>query len=221
MYGPTNVGGGISPFAFIFATYPAGSVCTCTDGSRTLKLKDTSGYGVFYPPYAGTWIVTATDGDSTASQPVEITTEGQNVSVQLSYRLWLYRNGDECTDITGGWENKNYSGITGGLTKESTRLKLTQGTNGALLVGTKKQPNLTGYSKICAVVEWNPNTSNGAKVGLIKTYSPSSIDSQWNAQAVNTTKGTHTLECDISNASGLIAISTYNGTGYYSEIWLE
>lgn len=114
MYGRTNAGGGgNSPFAFIFATYPAGSVCTCADGSRTLKLKDTSGYGVFYPPNIGTWTVTATDGTDTASETVEITKEGENVSVELSYTLWLYKNGDQCVDVTGGWSNSNY--VNGGV----------------------------------------------------------------------------------------------------------
>ena len=93
MYGRTNAGGGVTAFAFIFATYPVGSTCTATDGSRTLKLKDTSGYGVFYVPYAATWIVTATDGTETTTQTVEITSEGQNVSVELSYRTYLYKNG--------------------------------------------------------------------------------------------------------------------------------
>ena len=122
MHGRTNAGGGISPFAFIFATYPAGSVCTCTDGSRTLKLKDTSGYGVFYPPYAGTWIVTATDGNSETSQTVEITSEGQNVSVELSYGTLLYKEGNEYTDITGGWAERFQDGTGGSVTVESSRI---------------------------------------------------------------------------------------------------
>lgn len=106
MFGRTNAGGGgTSPFAFIFATYPAGSVCTATDGSRVLKLKDTSGYGVFYPPNIGTWTVTATAGAKSASKTVEITKEGQNASVELYYRLYFYREGDQCVDTTGGWSS--------------------------------------------------------------------------------------------------------------------
>ncbi len=85
--------GGAKAFAVIGVTYPAGSICTCTDGSITLKLKDTSGQGFFMIPYAGTWTVTATDGTNTKSESVEITTEGQSESVTLTYDLILYDGG--------------------------------------------------------------------------------------------------------------------------------
>ena len=88
---PIMLGGGRSKaFAVISVTYPAGSTCTCSDGTKTLKLKDTSGQGFFLIPYAATWIVTATDGTNTKSESVEITSEGQIVSVTLSYQLVLF-----------------------------------------------------------------------------------------------------------------------------------
>ena len=91
---PIMLGGGTSKaFAVISVTYPAGSVCTCSDGTKTLSLKDTSGQGFFLIPYAGTWIVTATDGTNTKSESVEITSEGQSESVVLNYQLVLFDNG--------------------------------------------------------------------------------------------------------------------------------
>ena len=102
MIGETNVGGGAKAFALISVTYPAGSTCTCTDGAKTLKLKNTSGQGIFLIPYAATWMVTATDGTNTKSQSVEITSEGQSVSVTLNYWLILFDGGDN-TGVTGGW----------------------------------------------------------------------------------------------------------------------
>lgn len=103
MIGRTNVGGTSKAFAVISVTYPAGSTCTCTDGTKTLKLKNTSGQGIFLIPYAATWTVTCTDGTNTKSESVEITSEGQSVSVELSYSLWLYKDGDTCDSVTGGW----------------------------------------------------------------------------------------------------------------------
>ena len=85
--------GGAKAFAVIGVTYPAGSVCTCTDGSKTLKLKDTSGQGFFLIPYAGTWTVTATDGTNTKSESVEITSEGQNENVTLNYSVEIFNGG--------------------------------------------------------------------------------------------------------------------------------
>lgn len=88
----TRRGGG-TPYAIIGVTYPSGSVCTCTDGTKTLTLKDTGGQGLFLIPYAGTWAVSCTDGTETASETVEITTEGQNAKIELSYGLLLYKSG--------------------------------------------------------------------------------------------------------------------------------
>ena len=78
-------GGGGKLFAIIAVTYPSGSVCTCTNGTKTLKAKDTSGTALFNIPSAGTWIVSCTDGSETASDTVSITTAGQVKSIELSY----------------------------------------------------------------------------------------------------------------------------------------
>lgn len=100
-----GMGGGIGKlFAAIGVKYPAGSTLTCTNGTKTLKAKTTTGQWMFAVPEPGTWIVTATDGKATASKTVEITAEGQSVSVVLEYRIYLYRAGDQCIDITGGWK---------------------------------------------------------------------------------------------------------------------
>lgn len=50
----------------------------------------------------GTWTVTATDGTKTATQDVlvDVITEYE---IEMDYKLWLYRDGDECEDVTGGW----------------------------------------------------------------------------------------------------------------------
>ena len=90
---PIMLGGGAKAFAVIGVTYPAGSVCTCTDGTKTLTLKDTGGQGFFLIPYAAAWTVTATDGTNTKAQSVEITSEGQSESVELSYALYIIENG--------------------------------------------------------------------------------------------------------------------------------
>ena len=108
MYGRTNAGGGVIAKGFIQTTYPEGSICTCSNGTRTLKARDTSGYMMFILPAIGTWTVTATDPadpTNTDSETVEITKEGQNESVELYYRLYFYKEGDQCVDITGGWNS--------------------------------------------------------------------------------------------------------------------
>lgn len=91
-------------FAVIAVAYPAGSTCTCANGTKIYTAKDTSGQWIFRIPSAGTWTVTATDGTNTKSQEVSITAEQQAEKVTLAY--WngeLYDAGNQYTDITGGW----------------------------------------------------------------------------------------------------------------------
>ena len=51
----------------------------------------------------GSWTVTASlDGD-VASETVVVSAVKQ-YNIELSYHLWLIKNGDECTLVTGGWQ---------------------------------------------------------------------------------------------------------------------
>jgi hypothetical protein len=72
--------------AIIAVTYPEGSVCTATDGTKTLRAKDTSGTALFNVT-PGEWTVTATDGVETATETVTITEAGQVEKVTLHYVL--------------------------------------------------------------------------------------------------------------------------------------
>ena len=80
--------------ATINITYPAGSTCTCSDGTTTLSAPDTSGTWACIVPNAGTWTAAATDGEKNASETVSINTDGQIASIELRYRELLYQAGD-------------------------------------------------------------------------------------------------------------------------------
>ena len=96
--------------ATINITYPAGSTCTCSDGTTTLSAPDTSGTWVCTVPNAGTWTISCTNGTESTSEAVTITTDGQSVSVALSYFLWLYKDGDTCDAVSGGWSSPVWGG---------------------------------------------------------------------------------------------------------------
>lgn len=102
--------------ATISITYPAGSVCTCSDGTTTFTAPDTSGTWKCVVPNTGTWTVSCTNGTDTDTETVSITTDGQSVSATLAY--WdgtIFDYGNEYTAITGGY-SKN---ATTSLTKNS------------------------------------------------------------------------------------------------------
>jgi len=90
--------------ATINITYPAGSTCTCSDGTTTLSAPDTSGTWTCTVPNAGTWTVTSTSGTETDSKAVTITTDGQSTSVELSYALFLFKPNAPSSIISGEWE---------------------------------------------------------------------------------------------------------------------
>ena len=147
--------GEAAPYAAIGVTYPAGSVCTCAKGTKSYKAKNTSGLALFAVPETGEWTVSCTDGTQTASQPVSITAEGQAATVKLAYNLRLFDNGDECTDVTGGW---TISGYQFGYPPASDMLIKPTITDRILLygkdeaqvvgMGTANSIDLTGYSKL-------------------------------------------------------------------------
>lgn len=95
--------------ATINITYPAGSTCTCSDGTTTLSAPDTSGTWACIVPNAGTWTAAATDGVENTSESVSITTDGQIVAIELSYLLWLYKSGNTYNAVTGGWSVSKHS----------------------------------------------------------------------------------------------------------------
>lgn len=68
--------------ATIHVTYPAGSVCTATDGVTTLTAPDTSGTWECIVPNAGTWTVSVND---TVSDSVEIVAEGSETELIFRY----------------------------------------------------------------------------------------------------------------------------------------
>lgn len=133
-------GGSGKLFAVIAVIYPSGSICTCSDGAKTLKAKDTSGKALFNVPI-GEWTVTATDGSRTKSASVSITTEGQSESVTLTYEFVLFDNGTYATE-TGGW-----NGISGNYLTASVSGVAAGGEKSASFT-SKNSVDLSGYSTI-------------------------------------------------------------------------
>lgn len=66
-------------------TYPAGSTCTCTNGTDTLEAVEGTTEVFFYIPEAGAWTATCTDGTNTASATVTFNTSTRIKATTLSY----------------------------------------------------------------------------------------------------------------------------------------
>ena len=76
----------IAPFAAtITVNCPAGSTVKCANGGTELQQTATSGTAVFTVGNAGTWTVTATLGDDSASGEVVISASGEQKTITLAY----------------------------------------------------------------------------------------------------------------------------------------
>lgn len=214
MVGKTNAGGGGGGklFAIIAVTYPAGSVCTCSNGTKTLKAKDTSGKALFNVPSAGTWTVSCTDGSSTVSKSVTITAAGQVESVKLSYDLILYDSGDEYTDITGGWSGfACYSGTSKGtFTKNSSSIYIkSNGSKGAqsIAAAPANKIDITDISTLKVnVTSFNVQSEYRSYFLLSSSRDTSSVS---NAAASIEIKGTGEIALDVSGLSGSYYVIVY------------
>ena len=181
--------------ATINITYPAGSTCTCTDGTTTLSAPDTSGTWACIVPNAGTWTVTSTSGTETDSKAVTITTDGQSTSVELSYALFLFKPNAPSDIIAGEWEMPGNSTVTA---EAELVVKSVNNYNGDRTISarTKGQIDLTEYSTLQATCK-----ASGGSNTKLEVYSGSSVVASA-AIGLNLT----TVTVDISALSGLHSI---------------
>ncbi len=181
--------------ATINITYPAGSTCTCSDGTTTLSAPDTSGTWACIVPNAGTWTVTSTSGKETDSKTVTITTDGQSISVELSYALFLFKPNAPSDIIAGEWEMPGHSTVTA---EAELVVKSVNNYNGNrdISARTKGQIDLTEYSTLQATCK-----ASGGSDTKLEVYSGSSVVA---SAAIGTSLTTVTV--DISALSGLHSI---------------
>lgn len=181
--------------ATINITYPAGSTCTCSDGTTTISAPDTSGTWACIVPNAGTWTVTSTSGKETDSKTVTITTDGQSTSVELSYALFLFKPNAPSDIIAGEWEMPVNSTVTAEAELVVKSVNNYNG-NSDISARTKGQIDLTEYSTLQATCK-----ASGGSNTKLEVYTGSSVVA---SAAIGTSLTTVTV--DISALSGLHSI---------------
>lgn len=187
--------------ATINITYPAGSTCTCSDGTTTLSAPDTSGTWACIVPNAGTWTVSSTDGDKSKSADVVIITNGQTESVTLLYITYLFKDGETYDSLTGGWG--------GTVNAEKQALEFLVAAGKTVNMATKSKVDMTDYSTISAKTDAN---IRGVSLSLI--IEDSFASSRPLAQAALATASDE-VSLDISNITGshLIRLASYSEKG--------
>nr|DAP53351.1 MAG TPA: hypothetical protein [Caudoviricetes sp.] len=193
--------------ATINITYPAGSTCTCSDGTTTLSAPDTSGTWTCTVPNAGKWTVISTDGDKSKSADVVITTDGQTESVTLLYITYLFKDGETYDSLTGGWQ-----GVID-AEKKVIWLNATAGkTNSAY---PKSKIDLTNYDTVSAIVDENVSAYGAFSLYIVGTLGQSAVASVILGAAPATR-----VDLDVSSVTGsyYVVVSLYSEKGYSARV---
>ena len=209
--------------ATINITYPAKSKCVVKNSGGQTVASDTNAGSSTKTWTAtvgatGTYTVTATATDGsgkTKSTTVSITADGQSSSVTLSYELYLYKNGDKCTDVGGDWSlTKGYTnGVS--VTYNTDYAQLNVAAKASEYMGNGfwyKNLDITNHSKLCAIVTYNTVSKNGdlfIAVCNSATDTPISSNVARKDIAADDVSATVPIELDISSITG----SKYIGIG--------
>ena len=186
--------------ATINVTYPAGSTCTCSEGTTTLSAPDTSGTWTCTVPNAGKWTVSSTDGDKSKSADVVITTDGQTESVTLLYITYLFKDGETYDSLTGGWQ--------GTIVPEKKAIRIDAPAEKTNFAYPKSKIDLTNYNTISAVVTENVSASSAFSLYITGAIGHSAV-----ASAILGAAPATRVDLDVSSVTG----SYYVTTSLYSE----
>lgn len=217
---PVGIGSS-KPYAVIGVTYPSGSTCTCTNGSKTLTAKDTSGKALFVIPSAGTWTVKAVKGSKSKSKAVSITTEGQVATVELTYELYIFKSG---LGLTSGYSVEG----SGNVSKNSISWSGSSD-SGGISMYIKPAVALKDYTKLCVDFECSYNWGGdyGMAFGVGKDAATGTMitNTSWTAKVTNGANpiARNTAQCDISKLTDseyIKVVGSYSAGKVYN-IWLE
>ena len=189
--------------ATINVTYPSGSTCTATDGTTTLTAPNTSGTWACIVPNAGTWTITATNGEKTKSGTVTITTGGETTDITLAYTLELFKDGTEVAEWTYLPRNYNVSGVAN-MTLANMHGKSGEGYQNRPTFYTTSKVDVTDYETL--VLKLSDATGLGTiQFGAISSVPPAGTDATIPFDVKTEPPyftGAKVISVDVSNITG-------------------
>nr|DAM33699.1 MAG TPA: tail protein [Caudoviricetes sp.] len=208
-------------YAVIGVTYPSGSTVTCTNGSKTLKAKDTSGKAMFIVPTKGTWTVKAVKGSRSASKAVSITAEGQVETVELSFALQIVKDGVLVSGMNlDGLLRPNHPGT---LTQKDGYVEYSLGGSYSSGRAYSFKTKMALYNTL--YIDWIPHSGgNGAAIGLASNIGISTEDElkrifQCSSKATqNNARQTTTLDVSSANSEYYVGFSLFGTSDFTATI---
>lgn len=134
--------------------------------------------------------------------------------------VYLYKNGDQCTNVTGGWSVTNQCTVT----QEATYMQVYAGTDKAGSAATKNKINLANYKTLVFKGYCNKNRDNS--ILYVGDTSQSSFNYiTKNVASIQIPQGTASVEVrlDISGITGSynVGCGASESTVYCYEMYLE
>lgn len=192
---------GCSVYAVIDATYPEGATCICSNGTHTIKAKDTSGHFLFGIPNSGEWTVTASSADQEPKSVTVSVTESKAYAIEITFKPLFYFAGNEYEGLTGGWKK---SGTGGSLEKTAlTMLVKTNTYQKNTNAITTNKIDLTNIATIVFDVESDTTYPTGyPRVGVTSKENPVADVSGDYSASTTLKEGRREVAVDISKLSG-------------------
>lgn len=215
---------GLSFFkATIHITYPAGIVCTVTDGTTTLIAPDTTGIWDCIAPNAGTWTAKLKTG---LEETVTLTISGEEATINKWY---VFKNGDQCINITGGWAIVKKKSPDAVFDDNKFHASMPSSTNQpAALITTNNALNLTGFKTLCASANMTKSYNSTISQLTLGVSTSKRADASNNSQmqTVGHGAGMKNMAYDISSlgeamASLYLFFNIYACNGELYSMWLE
>lgn len=199
--------------ATINITYPAGSTCTCSDGTTILTAPDTSGTWACVVGNTGTWTVTATDGDKTKSQTVNVTSE-TTYNVTITFELYIFKSGVGL-----------YSGITGftNATVNSEKIYSGKWYTKNSSMESKESVDVTSYNTahFTGVTVTGNSNGNAHSTTYYLYVGGASVSIGYSVSYEYTITSNGSFSIDISKISGAVKIGlrTTSSNAYDNSTW--
>lgn len=207
-----------TPNGLIIYSAPVGLTVTATKGGENLPVSKTTVGDkelhcfIVKPQYFGE--ITVTCGDK-----VQTVTVDSNVVVMLTHSVYLFKDGNQYADITGGWARASTSTSSGStVTIGNTMEVKSLATAGAILAITGKQIDFANYAnakiKISSITKGSQTPSIVFEIHNTTGYSDVSA-----SQSVSAA-GTYEIPLDALS-TGFVALKVYCATVIVDAVWLE
>ena len=205
-------------FGTINVTYAAGKALSCSDGTKTLLAKTSSGSWQFGVPNAGAWLVS--DGEN--HEVVEITEQGQVESVVLDDGdLVLYDNGVFDSTV-GEWTTSGYQYINTPVSAEINNDSMYFAPSNNRVMGTPTAVDVTDFSTLEVTVLATGSNTSQPWVDLQKTKNFANNDST--RKGAGTSEKT-TVVVDVSALEGnyyiAAGVTSTDANGYIYKVRLK